>query len=428
VLYSFQGLPDGATPAGGVVFDQAGSLYGATTDGGANNCPGITECGTVYQLRPPMQKGKPWTESILYVFQGVNSNDGETPAGGVLFDQAGNLYGTTAYGGSGGCKLFGGRVGCGTVYEMVPPKQKGGAWTESVIYSFQGGKDGYLPQGDMTFDTKGNLYGATQYGGGFGSCNAPYYQYCGTVFELSPPKTKGGKWTEKVLYSFKNGKDGANPNGGLIFDSKGVIYGTTFAGGGTSNCQGGGFVGCGTAFKLAPPIMKSGAWTDEVIHQFKGGTKDTNTPAAGLIWATGGSLYGTTVGGQNSGGDDGVIFRLTAAKPGRPWQESILHKFCGAQDGCAPTAALVFNQAGSLYGVAPVGTKFAGMVFRLRNIGPFKSWQYNTLYNFRGVPDGFGPGAALVLDELGNLYGTTLQGGVGQACGSGCGTVFEVSP
>src|SRR5580704_17794308 len=207
VLYSFQGLPnDGAYPAGGVVFDKAGNLYGATTDGGANNCPGIAQCGTVFQLQAPAQNGGAWTENLLYVFKGVNSNDGNTPVGGVIFDQAGNLYGTTAYGGTGNCMLFGGRVGCGTVYVLMPPKQKGGKWTEKILHSFQSGKDGYFPWGDLTVDSAGNLYGATEYGGGYGSCNAPYYQYCGTVFKLSPPKTKGGKWREQVLYAFRSGK------------------------------------------------------------------------------------------------------------------------------------------------------------------------------------------------------------------------------
>ena len=205
VLYSFQGTPDGLYPIGALAFDKAGNLYGATSWGGADNCPGIGQCGTVYQLQPPAQKGGAWSENELHIFKGKNSNDGETPAGGVIFDASGNLYGTTAYGGSGSCTLLGGLVGCGTVYKMTPPKTEGNAWTESVVYSFKGGKDGYLPNGDLTFDSAGNLYGATQYGGSYGSYNSPLYQYCGTIFELSPPKTKGGKWTEKVLYSFKSG-------------------------------------------------------------------------------------------------------------------------------------------------------------------------------------------------------------------------------
>jgi hypothetical protein len=148
VLYSFQGLPnDGAYPAGGVVFDKAGNLYGATSSGGADNCPGIGQCGIVYQLKPPTEKGKPWAETVLYVFRGVNANDGNTPEGGVILDQAGNLYGTTAYGGSGSCRLFQERVGCGTVFELTPPKQHGGKWTEKVLHSFQSGKGWLLPLG-----------------------------------------------------------------------------------------------------------------------------------------------------------------------------------------------------------------------------------------------------------------------------------------
>jgi hypothetical protein len=231
VLYSFQGIPDGSIPVGGVVVDASGNLYGATTDGGSSSCGGIAQCGTVYQLQPPSQQGGAWTESILYVFQGLAFGDGETPAGGVLLDKAGNLYGTTAYGGAGDCILLGGDVGCGTVYQMTPPTVPGSAWTETVIYSFQGGNDGYLPMGNLVFDSAGNLYGATYYGGGFGVCNQGIYPYCGTIFKLSPPKTKGGAWKEKVLYSFKSGTDGADPNGSLVFDQKGALYGTTFFGG-----------------------------------------------------------------------------------------------------------------------------------------------------------------------------------------------------
>ena len=268
VLYSFQGLPnDGAYPTGGVVFDKAGNLYGATSSGGADNCPGIGQCGIVYQLKPPTEKGKLWTETVLYVFKGVNSNDGNTPEGGVILDRAGNVYGTTAYGGSGKCHLFGGRVGCGTVFELIPPKEKGGQWTEKVLHSFQSGKDGYFPWADLTFDSAGNLYGATQYGGGYGTCNAPYYQHCGTVFEVSRPKKKGDKWTETVLYAFKSGADGANPNGGLALDAQRAIYGTTYSGG-NRNCKLDGSVGCGTAFRLSPPTEKRSVWNEELLHVF----------------------------------------------------------------------------------------------------------------------------------------------------------------
>jgi len=131
-------------------------------------------------------------------------------------------------------------VGCGVVYELSPPAQKGGQWTHRVLYNFKGEKDGQIPHGDLTLDEAGSLYGATLYGGGYGSCNAPYFQYCGTVFKLSPPKQKGGNWTEKILRSFKGGTaekefgDGANPNGGLVLDSAGAVCGTTYYGGNES--------------------------------------------------------------------------------------------------------------------------------------------------------------------------------------------------
>lgn len=429
VLYSFQGIPDGAYPAGDVVFDQAGNLYGATTYGGANDCPGITQCGTVFQLKPPVQKGRAWSEQVLYIFKGVNSNDGDAPVGGVIFDQAGNLYGTTAYGGTGKCQLFGGRVGCGTVYELMPPKQKGGAWKEKVLHSFQGGKDGYFPWGDLTFDSAGNLYGATQYGGGYGSCNAPYYQYCGTVFKLSPPKTKGGKWSERVLYAFKSGTDGANPNGGLVFDSKGALYGTTYFGGDSADkCIGGnGFVGCGTVFKLKPPITKSAPWTEEVLLRFKTDASMGGNPAAGVIFGPNGDLYGTTsFGGQVPTQDDGTVFRLSRGKGGS-WSESLLHSFpFSGYGGWDPLAGVIFDAKGNLYGTASGGGMAAdGTVFVLH---PGSKWSYSVLYSFKGPPDGELPAASLVFDGRGNLYGTTQIGGTGYACQGHCGAVFELQP
>src|SRR5579863_8216123 len=312
VLYSFQGIPDGAVPAGGVVFDKQGNLYGATGDGGASTCEGPGECGTVYQLKPPAQKGGAWTETVLYIFKGHAQNDGATPEGGLVIDQAGNLYGTTGYGGSGPCLLLGAAVGCGAVYELSPPAKQGDPWKEKVLYSFQGGKDGFVASGDLVFDRAGNLYVATLFGGGKGTtCDSLYGGQCGTVFKLSPPKTKNGKWTEKVLHSFAGGTDGAIPNGGLVFDSSGTIYGTTPAGG-NEECKGSSGLGCGTAFQLNPPKRAGGPRTERILHRFTGGN-DGAGPNGGLIFGANGLIYGSG-GGGGSGNGFGVVFRLTQAK------------------------------------------------------------------------------------------------------------------
>jgi hypothetical protein len=211
-----------------VVFDKQGNLYVATTDGGPPSCAPIGgACGTVYELSPPAKEGDPWTATLIRMFEGKKSNDASVPTGGLILDGAGNLYGVTGYGGTGDCVLVGVPAGCGTVYELSPPAQKGGAWTETILYSFPSSKQGYLPNGGLIFDSEGNLYGATMFGGGQGTACDPFYQYCGAVFKLSPPKTKGGKWAEHVLHSFAGGTDGANPKGSLVLDNKGAIYGTT---------------------------------------------------------------------------------------------------------------------------------------------------------------------------------------------------------
>src|SRR5271155_5874168 len=296
VLHSFQGGTDGSLPAGGVVFDSAGNLYGVTTDGGLS-CP-APGCGTVFQLAPPAKKGDAWTETVLHVF---NGNDG-----------------------------------CGLVYELAPPAKKDGRWKYSILYNFQGGKDGQYPVQNLTLDTAGNLYGATIYGGGFqGTCNDPFYLYCGAVFELRPPTKKSGQWKEKVLYRFKGVKsgqqsgDGANPNGGLALDSKGAIYGTTYFGGNNQKgtCEGGvGGTGCGMVYKLTPPVNKDGAWTKKTLYLFNG--RDGANSAAGVVFDGTGNLYGTTFAGPNG---SGLAFELKKPSgggshfrcPGRPVRHSI---------------------------------------------------------------------------------------------------------
>jgi hypothetical protein len=419
VLYSFQGLPDGSVPVGAVVFDKAGNLYGTTQDGGSSSCPSVVQCGTVYQLAPPAKQGGPWTETVLYIFKGNTSKDGASPYGGLVIDAAGNLYGTTGYGGTGNCTVLGSKLGCGTVFELSPPKQKGGKWTETVLYSFPTPKQGFSPAGDLVFDGAGNLYGATTYGGGYGTnCGDAYYQYCGTVFELSPPKTKGGKWTEKVLHSFAGGTDGANPNGGLVLDSKGAVYGTTYFGGNRGGqC---GSVGCGTAFQLKPPATKGAAWTEKQLHLFAGGN-DGRLPSAGVTFDSKTNLYGTTVG---------TVFRLAppSTKSGR-WKETILYAFNSCETGCDPEGKLTFDGLGNLYGTTYSAQSVSGTVFRLRPPGQKQHvWTFSLLYGFQGTPDGAQPAASLVVDNSGNLYSTTTKGGTGTCSFYGCGTVFKVWP
>ena len=317
--------------------------------------------GRVYQLAPPVKPGDPWTETVLHVFHGKQHNDGESPSGGVIADAAGNIYGTASYGGTGDCVLLGIKGGCGTVFELSPPLTKGGKWTYTILYSFKGGKDGYLPFGDLVFDGAGNLYGATYFGGGKGTTCTPYYQYCGTVFKLSPPKTKGGAWTEKVLHSFKGVVagaqfgDGANPNGGLVLDSKGAIYGTTYFGGNNvkEQCEGGvGGTGCGIVFVILPPTTKGGAWTEKLLHRFDG--RDGSNSAAGVVFDGNGNLYGTTYFGPTSG--HGLVFKLK--KPSatvHSWTETILHLFSDGSDGGYPRAGLIFDAGGDLFGSSSSG-------------------------------------------------------------------------
>ena len=271
VLHSFSGGADGTYPYGGLIFDAAGNLYGTTTSGGTSNT------GTVFELTPAA--GGTWTEKVLHSFSG--GTDGIHPYAGLIFDAAGNLYGTTDLGGA---------YGYGTVFELTPAA--GGTWTEKVLHNFNnGGTDGTRPYARLTFDAAGNLYGTT-YGGGA-------YNSYGTVFELTP--AAGGTWTEKVLHSFGSGTDGLIPYGGLIFDAAGNLYGTT-AYGGTNDL--------GTVFELTPKA--GGGWTEKVLYSFGDGT-DGVSPLAGLIFDAAGNLYGTTQHGGTY--NYGTVFEIAPSVP-----------------------------------------------------------------------------------------------------------------
>ena len=292
----FRGSPDDGEEPNGLIFDGSGNLYGTTGGGGQSGCGanGYASCGTVFELSPNRNGG--WTETIIYSF---SVSVGFFPNGGLIFDQSGNLFGTTYGGLNDDCYFY--MIGCGTAFELSP--NGSGSWTETLLYSFgNGSSDGASPLDGLIFDHSGNLYGTATTGGT--GCNE---EGCGTVFELSPNESAG--WTEATLYSFQGGSDGQSPGSGLIFDKAGNLYGTTQAGGDTA-CNSGG--GCGTAFELSP--NGSGGWTELLLHTFQGGS-DGRYPYSGVIFDQNGHLYGTTSGGGGTGCFDslgcGVAFEIS---------------------------------------------------------------------------------------------------------------------
>ena len=254
VLHSFAESPDGDGPYyGALVLDKKGNLYGTTITGG-----GASGAGTIFKVTP---SGK---EKVLYSFTG--GTDGANPLAELVFDTQGNLYGTTVAGGRDSCNApFG--YGCGVVFKLSK------AGKEKVLYSFSGGRDGANPYAGLARDAKGNLYGTTVYGGASSNCPAGE---CGVVFRLS----RTGK--ERVLYSFCSQSkctDGLFPQGGLVFDAKGNLYGTTVYGGA---------YGEGTVFKVTP-------WGKEtVLYSFcsLSNCRDGAQPYAGVVFDTAGNLYG----------------------------------------------------------------------------------------------------------------------------------------
>lgn len=445
-LYNFQGAPDGATSLSNLISDEAGNFYGTTYYGGTGNCfpssPG-SDCGTVFELIRPTTRGGNWTEKVLYRFRG--GSDGASPQGGLIFDQKGNLYGTTAYGGSNNC-TWSYVTGCGTVFRLSPPTAPGGSWTESLLYVFQGSPDGYQPLAGLTFDEKGNLYGTTLLGGG-GYCNG-YGAGCGSVFELSPPAAQGSPWTEAVLYGF-NGLggsyyDGAGPYAGVVFDRKGNLYGTTSAGG-ASRCYSSESDCGGIIFQLAPPSSKGNPWKETIIYDFEFNSNGSY-PLADLISDLSGNLYGTTeIGGSGNCLDDtgftegcGTIFSLSPPASGGPWTLRTLYSFTAGNDGAYPWSGLSFDDKGNLYGTAPDGggrgscTDIAGIglgcgtVYKLTppaTIGG--TWTETTLYSFSGGSNGGTPYGRVLLHQ-GILYGTTT--GFGNGSAGSLGTVFGILP
>jgi uncharacterized repeat protein (TIGR03803 family) len=331
VLYSFSGGSDGKNPYGGVTLDSKGNLYGTTVAGGSGGACSGDGCGVVFLLS---KKGKnSWVETVMYNFTG--GKDGFGPGGTVVFDSAGNLYGTTPDGGN-LHKCSGG--GCGVVYQISPVR--GGGWKQTVLHTFTGGADGAVGSlGPLLVDKAGNLFGVSELGGDL-SCG------CGTAFKLA---LVGGKWKFSTLYAFKGVPEAGFPYGGVIADSKGNLYGTTGYGG---------VNGAGSVYKLT---KSAGKFTESVLYSFTGGT-DGGLPTTTLL-SDKGKLYGTASAGGDGG--VGVVFKLTP-KAGGTWTQSVVHQFKDGSDGAYPYESLVRDQAGDLLGTTNVGGGSGqGVVFQV---------------------------------------------------------------
>jgi uncharacterized repeat protein (TIGR03803 family) len=394
VIHDFKGSSDGWEPAGVPVAAANGDLYGVTIGGGTSGL------GTVFKLTAPRTRGGAWEKTILYDFPGGDGGGHPTslvlgPGGnlygvdftqtlfelkrpasqngmwtytalytlnqgtqgsaiqGIALDAKGNIYGATELGGDLSC---GNGYGCGTVFELQRPTKDGGQWVLSVLHAFTGNPDGREPFAGVTLDQEGNVYGTTLGGG-----------TQGTVYMLSPPAKKGGKWTETVLYPFNAPDLGTGPGGPVTFDGSGNMYGTTLFGG-DLNCSGG--AGCGVVFELSP--QEGGTWTYANLYSFQGGN-DGEEPAGYIAIDSKGSLYSTTkYGGGNQEEYSGIAFRLSPhEQKGGAWTETVLHRF--------------------------------------------------------KVPTEGGDNSGLIWGKWGDLYGVTYLGGTG-CQGNGCGTVFELQP
>jgi len=376
-------------------------------------------------------------DTVLYNF--ALSPDSNNSYSTPIHDPYGNLYGTSAKGGT---------YGYGTVWVLCAPGLSGSDlypcatgllnWTEYVLYNFRGPtfSDGANPYSTLVFNglyagRASTLYGTTYNGGKPKTCSINGVAVgCGTVFELCAPSSYGGgggvnAWKEHVLYRFLGGKDGAHPFAGVITDKASDLFGTTVYGGGLGTCIPSGSANqfCGTVFKL----KGQSPWTfpRTIMHRFKGGPTDGANPYAALCCNTIYAipyLYGTALkAGANNAG---VVYRVQNSGT---FPQTILYNFCsvsGCPDGASPYADVIFDSAGNLYSTASQGGSGGyGIAYELTPAGP--PWTQTILYSFLGTPDGGNPAAGLLFDSSGNLYGTTLYYGTG--CGT-CGTVYELTP
>ena len=406
VVHAFTGDAGGYYPSFGVVIDRAGDLYGSAAYGGnyTSSCNYVgtqTGCGVVYKLS---RHGSGWVFNVLSSFDGAN---GYNPEQLITLAPDGTLYGTTLWGGSGRCTGFG--PGCGTIFRLHPPatfcRSVSCPWTISNPHQFLGQpSDGAFPAGgSLTMDSAGNLYGTTGNGGLYG---------VGIVYELSP--TENG-WTMSVLNNF-SGANGEFPDGGVVFDNAGNLYGVTMQGG-ILNCDEAP-AGCGAVYQLT---HTGSGWIEHVLHSFNAET-DGAFPSGNPVIDSSGNVYGETESyGPNSGG---TVWELSPGNGG--WTFSVLYSFPDGS-GTGPYGGLLLDSGGNLYGTnINYGAHQYGSVFKLSPSA--NGWIYTDLHDFTGGSDGGLPYSSVSMDSAGNLFGITVAGGSLQSCPGGCGVVWEITP
>jgi uncharacterized repeat protein (TIGR03803 family) len=390
-IYSFQGAPSDAE-----------SPYGALTRTANGTLFGTAYFQDVFELTPPSSPGGSWSETVIATLPGPNY------FGGVVLGSAETFYGTIG---------SGGEYEAGAVYQLTPPTKAGGAWTNSLIYSFSGGLQRGQPSADGGFPTfgvisapGGILYGNTSLGGASDN---------GTIFEVTPPASPGGTWTETVLYSFPILGDAGFPYSGLALGPNGSLYGSTYSYGDASTY--------GTVYELTPPSSPGGSWTFNTIYSFTGGPADGSEPFGTPAVDSNGVVYGVTyTGGANS---YGTVYSLTPpATLGGAWTETILHSFDGT-DGAFPVAGPVLGSTGTLFGSTQAGPSGErGTLYALEPpSSPGGAWTLSTLHRFdAGTGDVQG---SMTVGAPEVFFGVTVYGGTpNEQCPDGCGTVFRLTP
>ena len=387
IIYSFTGQSDGIAPDN-LATGRDGKLYGTT--GG-----GVYGPGTIFQLSPSSSANAPWTESVLHSFTG--GADGSAP-GRLVPGSNGMLFGAA---------FSGGVSNNGTVFVLLPPREKHGSWSFKVLYAFIGGSDGTGPiLSGMYLNSNGSvaLYGVTS---GIAQ---------GTVFLLTTPRIDSGIWRERTLYTFTGGVDGSYPLG-ILRNPEG------FFGASLDN-----------VFSLSLPSIAGGSWMETVLHTF-GGSPDGDLGLNPLLLTKNGTLYGMTLGGGTFG--NGTVYSLTPpVTGGEAWNERILYSFTGGSDGSQPLGTnLLIGPNGTLYGATEGGgtgctdSFGCGVVFALSPPATANGpWTESVLYSFKGGNDGSIPVGPIVEGKDGTIYGTTNGGGTACSYPPGCGTVFAIKP